>query len=38
MDTYVIIFMGVTAIFALGSLIYTVVDMIVAKRNESDFD
>ena len=38
MDIYVLIFMGVAAIFALGTLIYVAADLIAEIRNERDSD
>ena len=35
---YVILFMGVSALFALASLIYVAVDLIKKSRKEDDFE
>lgn len=38
MDTYVIIFMGIATIFALGSLAYIVLNLIAEKQNGRNSD
>lgn len=38
MDNYVLLFMGVAALFALGSLIYVAVNLIKETRDEDYYD
>ena len=38
MDKFVLLFMGVAAIFALGSLIYATVDFVKEMRNRDYYE